>query len=657
MERTGRRNATAVWHYVLVIVVAGMVMFWRLDLRALDGHEAYVAVVARSMADRTHWLNKEVAAGSIPPNTTFNHWMVPVFNGEPRLVKTPLAYWCLAGLLKMGVPLNEFTARFPSALAGVLLVVLTLLLGRRMFSDRAALIGALILATSLGLYVRGRSARPDMLMILFMTAAMVCFYIAVQARAMRRHLLLMLMWIALGLGNLAKEFVPLFLGLSIMVYLCWSASLKERPESSSTRWMLGRYMIFSAIGFVLFNVIILIPFLHWWRLLNLSDTIGRTITLAVAFGLPLLWYFRSARGWGQVKIVLPTALPGAAVMLLLFVPWMWYMVKLFPQASKVLSHQTVERAVGTGGWLSRSAAPLTGYYIRALAKWTVPWVVFLPGALIIPFMKRFERDRNGLVYLLLWIFGLVLLFSSAVGKHEEYILPALPAACLLMGYCVEDLFFKHRWLSNRLAEIIVNGYTFVVSFCLAGLLIAIPFVPPGWKAKVYHLIAIGVIITVPLWMGAFAFRKVRPAAVIASFVVAALLGFAGFSTRVDLWQRRPWLEDFARKAAEIIPRDDRVAMWSKVDPAIVYYFGRDIPRARLIRERLIRIYGDDRGLALWREWLLGGNKQLWLIGQRTDAEELAKIGFIARSGDLPSAPAGEKHAPMLYCRSKSLSAQ
>ena len=650
MEKAEHRDTSSMWHYILVIVVSCVVMFWRLELPDLNGHEAYVAVTAKAMANPSYWLNPEVSADPLPPNTTFNHWMVPVFNGEPRLVKTPLAYWCLAGLLKLGLPLNEFTARLPSALAGVLLSVLVLLLGRRMFSHRAALIGTLMLATSLGFYNRGRSARPDMLMILFMTSAMVCFYIAVQSKGWRRHLLLMLAWIAVGLGNLAKEFVPLFLGLPIFTYLCWLSSDKTRPELS--RRLLGKYMIYSTIGLVIFIVILVIPPLHWWKVVNLSDMIGRSITLAIALGIPLLGYFIRTRGWVEMKMLLPTALPGGVVMLLLFVPWMWYMVKLFPQASKIISHQTVERAVGTGGWLKRSAAPLTGYYIRALAKWTLPWIIFLPGAVIIPFMNRFREDRKALIFSLLWIFGLVLLFSSAVGKHEEYILPALPATCLLMGYCAEELFFRHRWLSNRLAEIIVNGHAFVGMVCLAGLLIAIAFVPAGWKARIFHLIAICTIVSITLWMGVIAFRKAKPVAVLTSFVIAAMLGFSTFSTRAELWMRRPWLAEFARKVAGIIPPTDPVAMWSKVDPAIVYYFGRDIPRAPLIRQRLIHIHGEEKGLVLWKNWLRE-TPRLWLIGQRTDADELAKIGYKALRDDLPVAPAWEKHAPVLYRRENS----
>ena len=111
--------------YLLVAAVAAIVSLWQLGQTPLEEHECYVAVVAANMADPAKWLDQQVNVGQIPPNTAFNHWIVPVFNGQPRLVKTPMAYWCLAGLLKLGLPLNEFTARLPSAIEAVLLAVLT----------------------------------------------------------------------------------------------------------------------------------------------------------------------------------------------------------------------------------------------------------------------------------------------------------------------------------------------------------------------------------------------------------------------------------------------------------------------------------------------------------------------------------------------------
>jgi len=250
------------WHYALVVLVTSVVVFWRLGATPLNGHEAYVASTAYNMTSPAYWLDDAVAAGSIPPNTPVNHWLVPVFNGEPRLVKTPLAYWCVAGLLKLGLPADEFTARLPSALASIALAILVLALGRSMFSPRAALIGSLMLGTSLAFVSWGRNARTDMQMTLWMSVAITCAFWGLRQSAWRRRNLLMLAaWGAVGLANLAKQMAPLFILLPIALYLCWRASTAS-PEDAAARRALIRYLIVASAGFVACVLIRVMPFLQ-----------------------------------------------------------------------------------------------------------------------------------------------------------------------------------------------------------------------------------------------------------------------------------------------------------------------------------------------------------------------------------------------------------
>jgi 4-amino-4-deoxy-L-arabinose transferase-like glycosyltransferase len=172
---TGEIKRITWWHYLLVIVVTAVLMFTSLGLTPLDNHEALVAVTARTMTEPAHWINPEAYEHPIPPNTPLNHWLVPVFNGKPRLVKTPLAYWLVAGLVKLGMLMDEFTSRLPSAIAAVLTAAVVLALGSRMLPPRAALLGALIFSSSFGLHAWGRDARPEMVLCLTMTITMSCF--------------------------------------------------------------------------------------------------------------------------------------------------------------------------------------------------------------------------------------------------------------------------------------------------------------------------------------------------------------------------------------------------------------------------------------------------------------------------------------------------
>ena len=86
----------------------------------------------------------------------------------------------MAGLLKLGLPLNEETARLPSLLAAILTALLVLHLGRRLFSPRVALLRGCFTATALGTWKWGRNARPEMMLAMLWTAAMVCFHHALH---------------------------------------------------------------------------------------------------------------------------------------------------------------------------------------------------------------------------------------------------------------------------------------------------------------------------------------------------------------------------------------------------------------------------------------------------------------------------------------------
>ena len=77
-----------------------------------------------------------------------NDWITPRYYGKPRFQKPPLYYWLIA--LSMNTfGINWYGARFPSILLGALTVLLTYLVGLKLFKRRyPSLLSALILATT-----------------------------------------------------------------------------------------------------------------------------------------------------------------------------------------------------------------------------------------------------------------------------------------------------------------------------------------------------------------------------------------------------------------------------------------------------------------------------------------------------------------------------
>jgi 4-amino-4-deoxy-L-arabinose transferase-like glycosyltransferase len=100
-------------------------------------------------------------------------YITPHLFGEPWFEKPPLYYWLAALSFRLGV--NEFTARLPSALSGVLFLGLWYWFAARFYGEQAARWSCLILATSAGYIGFSHAAAMDMLLTTTLGAALVSY--------------------------------------------------------------------------------------------------------------------------------------------------------------------------------------------------------------------------------------------------------------------------------------------------------------------------------------------------------------------------------------------------------------------------------------------------------------------------------------------------
>ena len=113
-----------------------------------------------------------------------------------------------------------------------------------------------------------------------------------------------------------------------------------------------------------------------------------------------------------------------------------------------LLRQTIERY--SEGW--SKPRPIY-YYLYNFPFDFLPWIFFLPGAIVYGYSrKRFEK-RKEFFFLILWFFLIFLFFSLSKGKRGLYLLPLYPAVSLLVGKLWDDLIFtpmehlSHHWIS------------------------------------------------------------------------------------------------------------------------------------------------------------------------------------------------------------------
>lgn len=98
-------------------------------------------------------------------------WLVPTFDGEPRLHKPILPYWLMTACLRTGLP-ADLACRLPAVLCMALAVLLLGLTARRLVDGRAATIAMLVLAGSPLVLVSGSAATTDAVLLLGISATM-----------------------------------------------------------------------------------------------------------------------------------------------------------------------------------------------------------------------------------------------------------------------------------------------------------------------------------------------------------------------------------------------------------------------------------------------------------------------------------------------------
>lgn len=94
-------------------------------------------------------------------------YLAPHFNFAPRVQKPPLTYWIIAASYKT-FGIGEFALRLPGALAALGIILFCYGIARRLFNPRAALMAALITATSARIFILARRLPIDIFLLFFL---------------------------------------------------------------------------------------------------------------------------------------------------------------------------------------------------------------------------------------------------------------------------------------------------------------------------------------------------------------------------------------------------------------------------------------------------------------------------------------------------------
>jgi 4-amino-4-deoxy-L-arabinose transferase-like glycosyltransferase len=407
-----------------------------------SSHEGRVAQTARTMADsgwpwdatpvevpavQLHDRNGVIRLAPGPEAQTIrvNPWMIPVLDGQIRLQKPPLPYWCDAVLFRL-MGRSALSARLVPALLGFLATFLLYDLAKMLLGRRLAWFAALLWLSSYFIPEEYRKTMADPYLAFFTLG---CVWAWVRGS------------LTVGRGPLAGRARPMTLG--------------QRPTANG---QLFCFYLFLALGL-------------------LAKGPPLIAHLVIATGAFHLCYRRRlpGRGWNHVTGILLT--------LLIALPWTAYVVGHVPHVIEVWRYQSVGELTDN----TRNARDWW-FYFPQLFLLALPWIGLWILGIIRPFVGRDSRGSGFRVqgsgeessdpnteyripnpessalssaaphrgrgrlrpfFPLIWYAATIAFFSLAHMKKNAYLLPAMPAQALLMA---QGAMLLAVWLKRKPRE-------------------------------------------------------------------------------------------------------------------------------------------------------------------------------------------------------------
>jgi len=355
-----------------------------------DEDEPRFAAIARTMVDTGDWI-------------------VPMFNDELAVDKPVLMHWAMAASYTL-FGTSEIAARLPAAVATLLTALALLRAGTRWFNPTTGIVAALAYVGSLLVGIEAHAATPDAILTCLTTWATILFAepLLVEGSAA-----------ATGLPRLSWRRAAAVGGLLGLAIVC------KGP-----------------IGFV-GPLAVVLPWAGWLAVQRrLADKPRTTGTSLIRTLLPVAL----PAAWDTIR----TARLGAISVAMLAVAAPWYTAVSLRTDGAWLNGFFFIHNVGRfvepmerhgGSVLLHPLAMLVGFF---------PWSCFLPLAIVVSLWRIWNRadtpaSRHALSLTLVWMAVWVGGFSASATKLPNYVLPAYPAAALLVAAAGVVAAERGRW--------------------------------------------------------------------------------------------------------------------------------------------------------------------------------------------------------------------
>ena len=492
-----------------------------------------------------------------------NNYLIPHLNEQILLTKPPLFHWLII-LSYNCFGIDEFSSRFLSFIAGVLVVILVYLLGRKLTPripmapssrgtgpnpnqnpNQIGFIAGLILLTSPLYFWSMRCGRIDAILLFFITASFYCFWQGYERLSPR------------GLGRTVSG--------AQRSNACGAKEERYRlPPDCEThrgtakeetyRLPQGRYW-----------------FWGWFFFMGLGFLSKGPIG---AIGIVVVILFLLIVG-ERKKLKHLRWFSGIVIFLAIVLPWYISIYYSVPAGKSGLFFLQQNKA-----WLVSSGEWLKCYiYIFHLLICFFPWSLFIPLALVSGW-RQFKVNKDPkIIFLWLWVFTIFIIFSFTGKKVSRYILPLYPAIAILTAQVIA------RCRQSRVFILIQSIFILLWALVLIGVNY-FDFVIKYWPGKLDPLLVgiirdqlvddrlfinlAGVVLILFALIGLKKFRFL----ITLMIMIATLFSFVLFGIPVESAYYSP--EPFCDLLIEKVGVNDLIYAYKSWDNTIRYYSGRHV---------------------------------------------------------------------------------
>ncbi len=395
----------------IVIGLTAILFFARLGARALWASEFRWAEIAREMQITSNYF-----------------W--PTINGRPYYDKPLATYWLVVASTWLTGGMNEAAARLPCAIAGMLAVVFTISIGRRLYDLKTGVVAAFILATSFSFVFFSRSASADVETIAGELGSLILF---LRHERDQDGWWVLWLWLVMALTSQMKGLLGFVLPLAVIGSYCmfgagWAElgrALINGPVSQRIGWIVDRNRWF-------FN----------WK-----------TPLAIAIAIPIYY----------VPFAISNLETGSA------------------KGLAMVYRENVQRYFEP--FDHRGPIYLYAYVIFALMA---PWCVMLPAALVNMHRagsrhpddsRRLQSDR----FTMTFFWATFVFFTLSGSRRSYYILPILPAAAIMVARLLDQPFAQMSDLGRTLTKFGFGAIVVAIALSTLAFLPPAHFLPAPWS--------------------------------------------------------------------------------------------------------------------------------------------------------------------------------